>query len=52
MIASLEKLIEGLNKSNDENLFKHFNKHFEDESQELKLLLRQKGIFPYDYYSN
>jgi hypothetical protein len=50
--ASLESLVEALNKSNDENLFKHFNDGFDKSTQELKLLLRQKGVFPYDWYDS
>ena len=48
--ASLESLVNGLNKAKNEELFKHFNSGFENSSSELKLLLRQKGIFPYDFY--
>lgn len=50
--ASLESLVEALNKSKDENLFKHFNDGYKSSSQELKDLLRQKGVFPYDWYDN
>jgi hypothetical protein len=36
----------------DEKLFKHFNDGYSSENQELKDLLRQKGIFPYDWYDS
>ena len=48
----LESLVEALNKSNDEKLFNDFNEGFSNASQELKLLLRQKGVFPYDWYDS
>ena len=50
MNSSLESLVEALNKSNNENMFQHFNDGFIDETDQLKKLLRQKGIFPYDFY--
>jgi hypothetical protein len=50
--ASLESLVEALNKSNDESLFKYFNEGFKSSTSELKDLLRQKGVFPYDWYDN
>ena len=50
-LTSLEKLVDGLNKANNENLFKNFNKEL-NYDQEVKLLLRQKGVFPYDFYDN
>ena len=48
--ASLESLVAGLNKANNEKLFQHFSCGFEKSTSDLKLLLRQKGIFPYDFY--
>ena len=52
--SSLEKLVESLNKvyakSNDKNVFKHFNSEFSSITIELNDLLRQKGIFPYDWF--
>jgi hypothetical protein len=38
-----------LNKANDESLFTHFNHAFKKESRDLKTLLRQKGVYPYDF---
>ena len=50
--ASLESLIEALDKSKDEKLFSHFNTGFNTFGNELKDLLRQKGVFPYDWYDS
>ena len=52
MISSLEKLIKCLNDAKDEKLFKHFNEHYKNKTEEQRHLLRQKGFFPYDYYKN
>jgi len=58
MNSSLASLVDALNKVelknkgvNGESVFTHFNKEFNGETSDLELL-RQKGIFPYDYYSN
>jgi len=50
--ASLEKLVEGLLSSKDNSLFKNFNEEFTNISNELNILLKQKGIFPYDWYDS
>ena len=52
MNAFLESLVEGLNKSKDDSLFSIFNEGYKNSSIELKHLLRQKGVFPYDWYNN
>ncbi|MFN9115765.1 MAG: hypothetical protein ACK5XN_37405, partial [Bacteroidota bacterium] len=52
LAASLESLVEGLNKAKDEKLFKHFNHGFRNSTDEVKQLLRQKGVFPYDWYDS
>ena len=52
MMSSLEKLIDCLNKTNDESLFKNFNEFYKDKTDEQRKLLRQKGYFPYDYYKS
>jgi len=50
--ASLEKLVEGLLSSKDNSLFKNFNEEFNNISNDLNILLKQKGIFPYDWYNS
>jgi len=50
--TSLDKLVEGLNKAKDVSLFKNFNIEFNNISDELHNLLRQKGVFPYDFYNH
>jgi len=47
--TSLESIVSVLNKANDESLFKHFNTAFKNANPELKTLLRQKGVYPYDF---
>jgi hypothetical protein len=50
--TSLEKLVNGLKGVNDDDkCFKVFNKEF-DISNELKELLKMKGVFPYDWYNS
>ena len=53
--ASLEGLVTSLSGKNDltciNNKFHHFIKHF-DLSDEQKLLLTQKGVYPYDYMNS
>ena len=50
--ASLESLVEALNNAKDEKLFSVFNDEYCNESNELKQLLRQKGVFPDDWDDN
>ena len=52
MTWGLEKLINFLNDSKDNSLFKNFNEHYKNKTDEQRNLLRQKGFFPYDYYKN
>ena len=49
-LSSLEALVENLNKANDP--FTHFHREFASADDELKTLLRQKGVFPYDWFSS
>lgn len=51
-LASLEALVNSLNKTKDETKFKQFNKEFNTISTDLKQLLRQKGVFPYDWFNS
>lgn len=51
-LTSLEKLVNSLNSAKDDSLFHEFNKSFQNLSNENKMLLRQKGIFPYDWYDS
>ena len=44
--SSLEKLVEAL----PEHKFKHFDNHFKTDTE--KKLLRQKGVYPYDYMNS
>ena len=50
--TSLDKLVEGLNKAKNISLFKNFNNEFNNISDELNDILRQKNVFPYDFYNN
>jgi hypothetical protein len=50
-LSSLESLVSSLNNANDESLFKNFISGFKCDN-ELKQLLRQKGVFPYDWFDN
>lgn len=50
-LSSLEALVNNLNKVGDESIFSVFNEEFASTSTEVKQLLRQKGVFPYDWYS-
>lgn len=51
-LASLEALVASLNKVGDEALFPIFNAEFSSCSSSLKRLLRQKGVFPYDWFDS
>ena len=46
MDSSLEELVEVL----PEHKFKHFDNHFKTDIE--KKLLRQKGVYPYDYMNS
>lgn len=50
VLASLESLVATLNKSN--HAFDMFNAEFATMTAECKELLRQKGVFPYDWYDS
>ena len=53
--ASLETLVDNLSQSNINNInskFKHFNKGFKNMTDQQKILLTQKGVYPYDYMSS
>ena len=50
-LSSLEALVSNLNKVGDESIFSTFNEEFTSATTEVKQLLRQKGVFPYDWYS-
>ena len=56
MATSLEKLVDALNKvfikTNDKSVFTHFNSGFPDTTPQLQTLLRQKGVFPYDWFNS
>lgn len=49
-LSSLEALVQNLNKAN--GTFKYFNAEFQHANDELKTLLRQKGVFPYDWFDS
>lgn len=51
MLASLEALVASLNKVGDA-AFPVFNAEFNNSGSALKQLLRQKGVFPYDWYDS
>jgi len=58
IMASLDKLTSSLagdehNRLNNiKNKFKHFNNHYYDFNDEQRLLMTQKGIYPYDYMNS
>jgi hypothetical protein len=50
--ASLERLVDCLSQNKIENIntkFNHFMKHFSELTDDQKLLLTQKGVYPYDF---
>src|SRR6185437_1905297 len=50
--TSLERLVESLSHNDLPTInqkFPHFMTHFRDLTDEKKLLLTQKGVYPYDY---
>jgi hypothetical protein len=55
-ISSLESLVEALVKADNaqpgKKLFKNFDNEFLGFQPTLKKLLKQKGVFPYDWYDN
>jgi hypothetical protein len=50
VLASLESLVESLNKSS--HPFTAFKAAFSQFPEDVQQLLRQKGVFPYDWYSS
>jgi hypothetical protein len=51
-LSSLEALVNNLNKAGDPSVFANFNEEFACADAELKTLLRQKGVFPYDWFNS
>ena len=63
-LTSLEKLVDGLNKVGDDDLFKNFNDGFKIVEKYYhpitctcdncfkSNILKQKGVFPYDFYDS
>jgi len=50
--ASLERLVDSLSQNKIKNIntkFTHFMSHFKNLTDEQKLLLTQKGVYPYDF---
>ena len=56
MADSLENLVDALNtvheKTKDDNIFSNFHSGFQQTSSSLRKNLRQKGVFPYDWFDS